>query len=81
MATTYGRGRYRVLDIDLGFGEAATGTPFFFLQVRVLRRYAADGGTLDCPCYERTAQQYLGSDAGARILRDSLRPLGVESPT
>jgi hypothetical protein len=78
VSTTYSPGRYRVVVIDQGFDEAATGTPFFFLQVRILSRLNPAGTPENCPRLERTIRQYLGSEVGLQILGKDLRQLGVE---
>jgi hypothetical protein len=74
---TYTPGRYRAGILDQGFDETAKGTPYFFLQLRVLSRTDA-GKPADCPQLERTYRQYLSHEVGHRILRDDLGALGVE---
>jgi hypothetical protein len=75
--TTYAPGRYQAEVLDQGFEEAGTGTPYFFMQLKVLARYEGDERR-ECPRFERTYRQYLANDTGARILKDDLKGVGVE---
>lgn len=78
MSTTYVAGEYQAEVLSQGFAEAGTGTPFFFLQIKVLGRYDGDGRVQACPQFERTYRQYLKNDAGIAILRGELKAIGVE---
>jgi hypothetical protein len=77
MTTTYTPGRYRAEVRDQGFEEAGTGTPYFFLQLKILARYEGDQSR-ECPQFERTYRQYLANDTGVHILRGQLKAVGVE---
>ncbi len=77
--TTYTTGKYLAEILDQGFEEsAAKRTPAFYLQLRILGRYGADGQLEDCPRYERTYRQYLANETGAGILKGDLRSLDVQ---
>jgi hypothetical protein len=76
---TYEKGVYQAEVVGQGFAESASkGTPYFYLQLLVLARYAADGTPQECPRYERTYEQYLAGETGVIILRAQLRAIGVE---
>jgi len=77
--TTYQYGRYLAEIVDQGFSESeAKGTPYFYLQIKVLARLGADGQPEECPQYERTYRQYLANEIGVGVLKGDLRSLGVE---
>src|SRR4051794_8554359 len=78
MTTTYEKGLYQAQILGQGFeASAAKGTPYFFLQIRILGRYDAQGQLQPCPQYERTICQYLGNEVGVTILLAQLRSIGV----
>jgi hypothetical protein len=65
--------------LDQGFEESSSkGTPGFFLRLKILNRYAADGQLEACQQYERVYTQFLANEIGIRILRSDLQTLGVE---
>jgi hypothetical protein len=76
--TTYTNGKYLAEVLDQGFEESSQGTPGFFLKLKILNRYAADGQLVECQQYERHYIQFLGNEIGIRILRADLKALGVE---
>jgi hypothetical protein len=77
--TTYTNGRYSAEVLDQGFEESSSkGTPGFFLKLKILNRYAADGQLEACQQYERRYIQYLGNETGFNILRADLKALGVQ---
>ena len=78
MATTYVSGRYQAEVLTQGFTEARTGTPGFYLQLKILRRYDSGGNLQPCPQYERTYSQYFKTEIGLKILLADLRTLGVQ---
>src|SRR2546421_449134 len=79
MSTTYDKGKYRAEILDQGFAESPSkGTPYFFLQLRILGRYDADDKLHECPKYERTYCQYLTKDTGVNILMGDLKSLEVQ---
>jgi hypothetical protein len=76
--TTYDKGKYRAVILGQGFTESGIkGTPAFFLQLKILKRYGADDELVACPEYERTYLQYLGNETGFNILRGDLKAIGV----
>jgi hypothetical protein len=78
MSTTYPKGKYQAEVLEQGFEESSTGTPCFFLQLKILGRYDEQGQLQECPPYERTYRQYLANEPGARFLRSDLKTLGVQ---
>lgn len=79
MTTTYDKGLYQAEIVAQGFEEsAAKGTPGFYLQLRILGRYDANGALQDCPRYERTIQQWLANEVGVNILLGALKALDVQ---
>ena len=77
--TTYTSGRYLAEVLDQGFEESSSkGTPGFFLKLKILSRYAADGQLEECQPYERHYIQFLGNETGVNILRADLKALGVQ---
>jgi hypothetical protein len=77
--TTYTPGRYRAEIIDQGFFESnSKGTPGFFLQLKILSRCGPGGELQECPQFERTYEQYLANDTGARILYGDLKAIGFD---
>jgi hypothetical protein len=79
MSTTYTKGDYQAEILDHGFDRSQIkGTPAFFMQLRILGRFAANGKLTDCPQYERTYRQYLSTETGFRVLCGDLRTLGLE---
>src|SRR6476619_5407241 len=79
MSTTCKAGKYRAEVLDQGFGQSeAKGTPYFFLQLKILARLGADGRPAECPRYELTYRQYLANEVGVNILRADLRALAVD---
>src|SRR5262245_61652683 len=76
MSETYPKGKYQAEVLEQGFEESRTGTPCFFLQLKILARYGEQGQLQEVPPYERTYRQYLANEIGARILRSDLKTLG-----
>jgi hypothetical protein len=80
--TTYTKGKYQAEVIEQGLtSSAAKGTPGFSLQLKILKRYDASGGLVECPQYERTYMQYLANETGVNILRADLKALSVQVTT
>lgn len=78
-ATTYAAGLYKAEILSQGFGTSARkGTPFFFVQVKILGRYDAQGTLQACPQYERTVRQYLTHEVSINIFKTMLKALQVE---
>src|SRR5262245_13409751 len=76
--TTYSPGKYRAAVVDQGFVESPSrGTPGFFLQLRILKRYGANDALEACPEYERTLTQYLANATGVNSLLVQLKAIGV----
>jgi hypothetical protein len=79
VTTTYSPGNYQAEVLDQGYEESSSkGTPGFFLQLKIRGRYGPDGQLGECPQYERTYIQYIGNEAGVRILKSDLKVLGIE---
>jgi hypothetical protein len=77
--TTYTNGMYRAEILDQGFEESSSkGTPGFFLLLKILNRYTADGQLEACQQYERVYTQFLANEIGIRILRADLQTLGLQ---
>jgi hypothetical protein len=82
MTTTYSKGKYLAEILEQGLTtSAAKGTPGFYLQLKILKRYDANGGPVECPQYERTYTQYLANETGVNILKADLKALGVQVTT
>src|SRR5262245_48342467 len=78
MGITYTKGRYRAMILEQGFTESSVkATPAFYLQLKILKRYGANGELEACQEYERTYLQYLANETGINILRGHLRAIGV----
>jgi hypothetical protein len=78
MTTTYENGRYRALILNHGFTKSPTkGTPAFYLELRILKRYGTNDELEDCPVNKQKYEQYLANDTGINILRGDLKAIGV----
>jgi hypothetical protein len=83
--TTYTPGRYMARIKDYGWCEASTGTPQFFIQLKILSKYDdASGALIECPQLERTFYRAISlKDEKTRqtcgnMLKGDLSAIGVQ---
>src|SRR5262249_28149421 len=79
ITTTYSEGRYTAAVLEQGFEKSSIqGTPGFYLRLKILKRYDANGQLVECPQFERDYIQWLANETSLRILRGDLKALDVQ---